>query len=236
MRLLLVEDDDHIADTVVTALMARGFHADRTRWGLDVLTSHHRYDAIVLDLALPDIPGLQVLRQLRAISSTPVVILAGHADERSVVRALRGGADDCMVRPPRVGELIARLEKATRHIVTDIGPAADGVIVTGDVRVDVGARRVEVAGEPIPLTRKEFELVRILVERPGMAVSRQQLMDRVWGDACVSVSRSLDVHITWLRAKLDRPGLISTIRGHGYRWGDPAGADAASPRSTVRVG
>ncbi|NEW59602.1 winged helix-turn-helix transcriptional regulator, partial [Nocardia cyriacigeorgica] len=89
-----------------------------------------------------------------------------------------------------------------------------------DVRVDLRARVVEVAGTPIPLTQKEFELVEVLVERPGSAVSRQQLMDRIWGDAFVAVSRSLDVHMTGLRAKLNRPGLITTIRGYGYRGGE----------------
>ena len=92
-------------------------------------------------------------------------------------------------------------------------------MVTGDVRVDLDARTVEVDGKPVTLTQKEFELVEALLERPGAAVSRQQLMDRIWGDAFVAVSRTLDVHMTGLRAKLNRPGLIATIRGYGYRWG-----------------
>jgi DNA-binding response OmpR family regulator len=152
------------------------------------------------------------------VSSVPVLILTARSDERSIVRGLRGGADDYLVKPPRIAELVARLETVTRRAAA-AARQAQSVVVTGDVRVDLGARVVEVAGAPVPLTQKEFELVEALVERPGAAVSRQQLMDRIWGDAFVAVSRSLDVHMTGLRAKLNRPGLITTIRGYGYRWG-----------------
>ena len=170
-----------------------------------------------LDLGLPDLDGLQVLRQLRAVSAVPVVILTARTDERSIVRGLRGGADDYVVKPPRIAELMARIETVTRRAAVAAGSSP--VVTTGDVRVDLAARTVEVGGEPVALTQKEFELVEALVERPGSAVSRQQLMDRIWGDAFVAVSRTLDVHMTGLRAKLNRPGLISTIRGYGYRWG-----------------
>jgi DNA-binding response OmpR family regulator len=145
-------------------------------------------------------------------------ILTARSDERSIVRGLRGGADDYLIKPPRIAELMARLENVVRRAAAGAQPERADV-VTGDVRVDLAARVVEVAGTPIALTQKEFELVEALVERPGAAVSRQQLMDRIWGDAFVAVSRSLDVHMTGLRAKLDRPGLITTIRGYGYRWG-----------------
>jgi DNA-binding response OmpR family regulator len=159
-----------------------------------------------------------VLRQLREVSSVPVLILTARSDERSIVRGLRGGADDYLVKPPRIAELMARLENVVRRAAAGSQPER-AEVVTRDVRVDLAARVVEVAGVPISLTQKEFELVEALVERPGAAVSRQQLMDRIWGDAFVAVSRSLDVHMTGLRAKLDRPGLITTIRGYGYRWG-----------------
>ncbi|MFF2083983.1 response regulator transcription factor [Nocardia sp. NPDC058176] len=218
MRLAVVEDDDGVGDALVEALTARGHQAERMRRGADLLMGHRHYDAVLLDLGLPDADGLQVLRQLREISAVPVLILTARSDERSIVRGLRGGADDYVVKPPRIAELMARLETVLRRAAA-VAQQARTEVVTGDVRVDLRARVVEVAGAPIPLTQKEFELVEVLVERPGAAVSRQQLMDRIWGDAFVAVSRSLDVHMTGLRAKLNRPGLITTIRGYGYRWG-----------------
>ncbi|MGK8504341.1 response regulator transcription factor [Nocardia asiatica] len=218
MRLAVVEDDDGVGDALVEALIARGYRAERMRRGADLLIAHRDYDAVILDLGLPDGDGLHVLRRLREVSSVPVLILTARSDERSIVRGLRGGADDYLVKPPRIAELVARLETIARRAAA-AARQAESVIVTGDVRVDLGARVVEVAGEPVSLTQKEFELVEALVERPGAAVSRQQLMDRIWGDAFVAVSRSLDVHMTGLRAKLNRPGLITTIRGYGYRWG-----------------
>ena len=217
MRLAVVEDDDGVAGALVESLRARGFDCDRMRRGADILIRHRGYDAVLLDLGLPDLDGLQVLRQLRAVSAVPVVILTARTDERSIVRGLRGGADDYVVKPPRIAELMARIETVTRR--ASVAAGSSPVVTTGDVRVDLAARTVEVGGEPVALTQKEFELVEALVERPGSAVSRQQLMDRIWGDAFVAVSRTLDVHMTGLRAKLNRPGLISTIRGYGYRWG-----------------
>jgi DNA-binding response OmpR family regulator len=218
VRLAVVEDDDGVAGALVESLRARGFDCDRMRRGADILIRHREYDAVLLDLGLPDLDGLQVLRQLRAVSAVPVVILTARADERSIVRGLRGGADDYLVKPPRIAELMARIETVTRRAAV-AAAGSSPVVTTGDVRVDLAARTVEVGGEPVALTQKEFELVEALVERPGSAVSRQQLMDRIWGDAFVAVSRTLDVHMTGLRAKLNRPGLISTIRGYGYRWG-----------------
>ncbi|RDI55430.1 DNA-binding response OmpR family regulator [Nocardia mexicana] len=219
VRLAVVEDDDGVGDALVEALAVRGHDARRMRRGADLLTAHRGYDAVILDLGLPDADGLQVLRQLREVSSVPVVILTARSDERSIVRGLRGGADDYVVKPPRIAELLARIDNITRRAAAATDPPSP-VITTGDVRVDLAAHRVEVGGQPISLTAKEFELVQALVERPGAAVSRQQLMDRIWGDAFVAVSRSLDVHMTGLRQKLDRPGLITTIRGYGYRWGE----------------
>ncbi|MFJ4658940.1 response regulator transcription factor [Nocardia sp. NPDC088792] len=219
MRLAVVEDDDGVGDALIEAFGVRGHHAVRMRRGADLLTAHRGFDAVVLDLGLPDADGLTVLRRLREVSTVPVVILTARSDERSIVRGLRGGADDYVVKPPRIAELLARIENVTRRATPPAPATTAHTVHTGDVLVDLAARRVDVGGVEIPLTPKEFELVRVLVERPGAAVSRQQLMDRIWGDAFVAVSRSLDVHMTGLRAKLDRPGLITTIRGYGYRWG-----------------
>ncbi|MDF3307593.1 response regulator transcription factor [Rhodococcus sp. T2V] len=218
MQIAVVEDDDGVGDALVEALGTHGHEAVRMRRGSDLLLGHRGMDAVILDLGLPDADGLQVLRQLRAVSDVPVVILTARDDERSVVRGLRGGADDYLVKPARLAELLARLDVVTQRRRAT-GPSSAQTVTKGDVVVDLAAREVEVGGAPVALTAKEFELLEVLVTRPGAAVSRQQLMDAVWGDAYVAISRTLDVHMTGLRAKLGRPGLISTIRGYGYRWG-----------------
>ncbi|MBF6302427.1 response regulator transcription factor [Nocardia amamiensis] len=217
MRVVVVEDDAGVAGAVVEGLRAHGFPAvDHLSHGLDLLTSHADYDAVVLDLGLPDVNGYLVLRQLRKVSTVPVVMLTAEGDELAVVSCLRAGADDYMVKPPRLGELAARLEAVVRRRQpTESGPA---VVVTGDVTVDLGARAVEVAGLPVQLTQKEFAIARVLVERAGTAVGRDTIMHEIWGEKTPSTSRSLDVHMGALRAKLNRPGLIATIHGFGYRW------------------
>lgn len=217
MRIAVVEDDDGLGDALVEALTEVGHAPVRMRRGADLLLGHRDVDLALLDLGLPDIDGLTVLRQLRAVSQIPVVVLTARDDERSVVRALRGGADDYVVKPARLGELRARLEVAGRRHGQSAEAPAETVTAEGIV-VDLGARRVDVDGREVGLTPKEFELLAHLVTRRGEAVSRQQLMDAIWGDAYVAISRSLDVHMTSLRAKLGRPEAIATIRGYGYRW------------------
>ncbi|WP_288813607.1 response regulator transcription factor [uncultured Gordonia sp.] len=219
MRIAVVEDDDGVGDALVDALNEVGHEPRRMRRGADLLLGHRGFDLALLDLGLPDEDGLTVLRRLRAVSEIPVVVLTARQDERSVVRALRGGADDYVVKPARLGELMARLEVAARRRTADAPAPAVRQIATGDIVVDLDARLVTVAGTEVALTPKEFELLAHLVTRRGEAVSREQLMDAIWGDAYVAISRSLDVHMTALRAKLGRPGVIETIRGYGYRWG-----------------
>lgn len=158
-----------------------------------------------------------MLRKLRAVSTLPVIVLTARGDERSVVRGLRLGADDYLVKPVRLSELLARIEAVTRRAAA--ARPEPQVVVVGDIEVDLGARRVVVGGAEVELTAKEFAVLAALARRAGTAVSRQQLMDEVWGDAYVAVSRSLDVHLTQLRAKLRRPELLTTIRGFGYRLG-----------------
>lgn len=217
MRIAVVEDDDGLGDALVDALTEVGHTPVRMRRGADALLGYHDMDVVLLDLGLPDMDGLEVLRKLRTLSSVPVVVLTARDDERSVVRALRGGADDYVVKPARLGELHARLEVAAHRRSSASGPAADRLTL-GDVVVDLSGRAVEVGGRAVALTTKEFDLLAHLVTRRGEAVSREQLMDAIGGDAYVAISRTLDVHMTALRSKLDRPGAIVTIRGFGYRW------------------
>ncbi|MEU9351611.1 response regulator transcription factor [Streptomyces griseoloalbus] len=228
MQILLAEDDDGVAAALVEVLYDHGHDTRRVRNGRDVLTYHRSADLLLLDLGLPDVDGLEVLRGLRAVSDVSVLILTARGDERSVVRGLRLGADDYLVKPVRLTELLARIEAVTRRTAaarnTARSTARDGpearTVRVGDVEVDLGARRVRVDGAEVELTAKEFDVLAVLAGRAGTAVSREQLLDEVWGDAHHAVSRSLDVHLTQLRAKLRRPGLLTTIRGFGYRLGD----------------
>lgn len=217
LRVVVVEDDAGMAGAVIDGLRAHGVHeVDHLSQGLDLLTSYTAYDAVILDLGLPDLNGYLVLRQLRKVSEVPVIVLTGEGDEFAVVSCLRAGADDYMVKPPRVGELAARLESVMRR--RRATEPDSSVVISGDVKVDLTARSVEVAGEPISLTQKEFAVARVLAEHVGVAVGRDKIMTEVWGEKTPSTSRSLDVHMGALRAKLNRPGLIITIHGFGYRW------------------
>ncbi|MEU3643743.1 DNA-binding response regulator, OmpR family, contains REC and winged-helix (wHTH) domain [Lentzea waywayandensis] len=219
MRVLLVEDDDGVADALVEALRANGHRPSRVRRGADALIAHRDADVVLLDLGLPDQDGLEVLRKLRKIDPVPVLVLTARGDERTVVRGLRLGADDYLVKPVRLAELLARIDAVARRSAARSQEPED-VVRVSDVEIDLQSRQVVVGGREISLTTKEFDVLAVLARRPGTAVSRQQLMDEVWGNAFVAVSRTLDVHLTQLRAKLDRPGLLHTIRGFGYRLGE----------------
>ncbi|WP_329338799.1 response regulator transcription factor [Streptomyces sp. NBC_01352] len=219
MQILLAEDDDGVAAALVEVLYDHGHVTRRVRYGSEVMTYHRSSDLLLLDLGLPDIDGLDVLRALRAVSDLSVVVLTARGDERSVVRGLRLGADDYLVKPVRLAELLARIETVTRRTAAKGAPAVR-TVRAGDVEVDLDARRVRVGGAEVELTTKEFDILAVLAGRAGTAVSREQLLDEVWGDAHHAVSRSLDVHLTQLRGKLRRPELLTTIRGFGYRFGD----------------
>ena len=213
----MVEDDDGVADAVVDVMAAHGHDPVRAARIADAWPHVGGVDAVVLDLGLPDGDGLEALRDLRRISDVPVLVLTARDTERDVVRGLRLGADDYLVKPVRLRELMARLDLVVHRARGR--SAAQPVVEVGDLRVDLAARRVTVDGTEVALTPKEFDVLAVLARRPGDAVSRQQLLDEVWGDAYLAVSRSLDVHLGALRAKLDRPGLIVTIRGFGFRLG-----------------
>lgn len=218
MRVGIVEDDDGVAGAIADGLKMHRIESGRMSRGLDVLTRHQEFDVILLDLGLPDADGIDVLRQLRQVSLVPVVVLTARDDERTIVRTLRSGADDYLVKPARMAELLARIEAIGRRMARSQQAPAPAARSFGDIVVDLGSRSLTIGGEPVQLTTKEFDLLAVLLEEPGAAVSRQQLMDRIWGDAFVAVSRSLDVHMNALRSKLGRSGLIETIRGFGYRW------------------
>ncbi|GLZ13305.1 DNA-binding response regulator [Actinomadura sp. NBRC 104425] len=226
MRVLLVEDDDRLADALGTALIGRGHRVERVVRADDGLRLKDRCDFVLLDLGLPDMDGLDMLRRLRRVSAVPVIVITARTEERAVLRGLRAGADDYLVKPFRIMELLARMDAVARRLVppgrspAPADPAAaPEVVQVGDVRIDLRAREVTVAGAPVALTRREFDVLALLAREPGVVRSREEILDAVWGDAFLAASRSLDVHIAGIRSKTGRPGLVRTLRGTGYRLG-----------------
>lgn len=218
VRVLLAEDDDGVAEAVVETLTLAGLEVTRVRYGLDVLNGFDGHDVLLLDLGLPDLDGLEVLRKLRRIADLPVVILTARNDDGSIVLGLRAGADDYLVKPVGRAVLLARIEAVMRRVRPAPGEAS-AVLDLGHLRVELDRRRVTVDGAELALTNTEFVLLVALACRAGSAVSRDLLMHEVWGNAYIGTSRSLDVFIAQLRAKLGGAVELSTVRGFGYRLG-----------------
>lgn len=222
MEVLIVEDDDAMAGALAAGVATAGHKTTRVARGADALLVHRDFEVILLDLGLPDMDGLDVLRKLRQITDCPILILTARDDERSVVLGLRSGADDYLVKPVKLVELLARIEAVTRRAGRRTGSVPD-TIVLGDLDIDLGRRIASREGAVLPLTATEFELLALLARHAGSVVTREQILDALWGDAFLASSRSLDVHLTGLRAKLQKPGFIINVRGVGYRVeADPA--------------
>jgi DNA-binding response OmpR family regulator len=216
---LVASDDEHLAHSLGRMLRRRGHRILWCRFGADALTNHQDTGLVLLDLVLPDSDGLDILRKLRRVTTVPVIVVGERDDERSVVRALNCGADDYLAKPLRMRELLARIGAHLRRARADVAPDPGGTVVVEDVAIDLGRREVRVLGRPVRLTNKEFDVLAVLARNAGAAVSREQIMDQVWGDAFLALSRSLDVHLVGLRAKLGRPDLVRNIRGFGYQIG-----------------
>lgn len=218
MHVLVAEDDASVAAALLSALGRAGHSCHRVARGSDVLLRHHDAQVVLLDLGLEDADGLDVLRRLREVSDVPVIVVTARADERSTVRALSLGADDYLVKPVRLHELLARVVAVTRRYSPR--EELDHVRV-GDVRIDVDARRVWVHDREVALTPNEFAILTTLARHAGQAVSRRQILDDVWGDAYAASSRSIDVHLGQVRQKVPELS-ITTIRSFGYRLEDSA--------------
>lgn len=215
LQLLIVEDDDAVATALVDAVAAAGHTAICVARGADALLRHREAQMILLDLGLPDMDGLEVLRKLRLITSSPIVILSARDDERSVVRGLRQGADDYLVKPIGLTVLLARIEAVARR--SQLSSSSSSELQVGELRIDLDKRTAGLGERSLNLTAKELDLLSLLAQHAGSVVTREQILDALWGDAFIAVSRSLDVHLTGLRAKLDSPGMIINVRGVGYR-------------------
>ena len=218
MQVLLVEDDEGVASALAELLGHAGASVVATSRGADALHRVKGCDLVLLDLGLPDMDGLDVLRTLRRASAVPVIIMTARDSDGAVVLGLRAGADDYLVKPVRKAVLLARIDAVMRRVRRVGGrmrPHA-GPVTAGPVTIDRERREVMLDGKPQSLTKTEFQILATLAARQGEAVSREELMLEVWGTAVVGRSRSLDFFIGQLRAKL--AGLpLQTVRGFGFR-------------------
>jgi DNA-binding response OmpR family regulator len=223
MRVLLVEDDDRFAAALRDSLVRSGYQATRVATAAEALAACRQAqppDIVLLDLGLPDADGLEVCTHVRREARVPVIVVTARADLPSRVQGLRQGADDYIVKPFALSELLARMEAVLRR--TGARSPEPATVVAGDVRIDLSGRTVEVGGEPVSLTRKEFELLAALARVAGVVVERRRLMIEVWQSDYAGVSHTLDTHMATLRSKLGRPELVETVRGVGYRLAVPA--------------
>ncbi len=214
--IVVVDDEANIADLVDLYLTREGYRVHQASTGNDGLDAvgRHRPRLVVLDVGLPDIDGLEVCRRLRATSHVPVIFLTARDGEVDRVLGLELGADDYLTKPFSPAELVARVKAVLRR--ADGAPPPE-VVQVGSIAVDLGRREVRVGDEPVELTTKEFDLLRYLAERPGLALSRQQILDGVWGYDWFGDPRTVDVHIAQVRRKVGDALTIKTVRGVGYR-------------------
>ncbi len=241
MRLLLVEDDDRVAAAQQDVLRRHGFEVRRVATVADALDGVHDAawppDVVLLDLGLPDGDGLDLCARIRRTREVPIVVTTARADLGSRVRGLHLGADDYLVKPYDLRELMARIHAVVRRSTAPRAPATaetpSELVVLG-ARLDLAGRQVTVADRQIPLTRKEFDVLALLARRPGVVFRREQILAEVWGAA--GSTHTLDVHVASLRAKTGVPGLVETVRGVGYRLGALDTVDTVDTGDTPDTG
>ncbi|ARZ67488.1 response regulator transcription factor [Streptomyces sp. HU2014] len=235
MRLLLVEDDDHVAAALAAVLARHGFYVTHARSGEEALRAllpdtGAPFAVVLLDLGLPDQDGFEVCGKIRKRTTTPVIMVTARADTRSKIHGLNLGADDYVVKPYDTGELLARIHAVARRTPpTDSagteeqrGSEAPQPLRLGPLTIELPNRQVSVGGATVPLTRKEFDLLALLAQRPGVVFRREQIISEVWRTSWEGTGRTLEVHVASLRAKLRMPALIETVRGVGYKIVVPA--------------
>ncbi|WP_310962261.1 response regulator transcription factor [Nocardioides terrisoli] len=224
-RVLVVEDEESYREALSFLLEREGFEVTVAATGPDALAAFERggADIVLLDVMLPGLPGTEVCRRIRQVSQVPVIMVSARDEEVDKVVGLELGADDYVTKPYSPRELLARIRAVLRRgvEVPDLDPQ---VLSAAGVRMDVERHEVSVRGEPIALPLKEFELLEALLRNAGRVLTRGQLIDRVWGADYVGDTKTLDVHVKRLRAKLEedpgQPRLLRTVRGLGYKLED----------------
>jgi len=231
--ILVVDDEQSYRDALTVALQREGFLVDTAADGMEAIA---RFDAskpalVLLDVMLPKMSGVDVCRELRTRSRVPIIMVTARNAEIDAVVGLEVGADDYVTKPFRLRELVARVRAALRRVpVGDEGRDLPDVVEIGDVRLDAGRHEVFVRDTPVSLPLKEFELLEILMANAGRVLTRDVLIDRVWGPNYYGDTKTLDVHIKRLRSKIEHdpanPVRIVTVRGVGYRYERAAAATA----------
>lgn len=222
-RVLIVDDDTRLAAMVASYLRSHGFEVDTRSDGASGLAMalHGRYDAVLLDVMLPDADGFELCRTLRAQTDVPIVMLTARGEDTDRIVGLELGADDYLPKPFNPRELVARLKAILRRARPS---APTDVLRFGRLQIDRGARVARVDGRPVELTAHQFDLLRALAERAGRVLSRAQLMQLVRGDELEAFDRSIDVHVSRIRAAIEddpkHPKRILTLRGAGYLFTD----------------
>lgn len=230
VRALLIEDDPQMARIVALQLKHAGWEVTTAESGREGLAEAigRPPDAVLLDLTLPDIDGLEVCRILRRVSDVPVVMLTARGDVDERVTGLDAGADDYLVKPIQPAEMLARLRAVLRRGRAP-HTSTPQVLQFMDVRLDPARREVRRGDVPITLTRREFDLLAYMMDNPGIVLTRDMILERVWGWGFAGSTNIVDVYVGYLRAKLDvddRPSLIQTVRGVGYVLREPEGDEA----------
>jgi two-component system response regulator RegX3 len=231
---LLVEDEDSFVEALTVGLQREGFDVTVATDGAEALEvfDEVRPDLVLLDVMLPKVTGVDVCRQLRTRSEVPIIMVTAKASEIDTVVGLEVGADDYVTKPYRLRELVARMRAVLRRRAASPGPVVEvgvepGVLEVGDVHVDLHRHEVTVRGEQVRLPLKEFELLSLLLDNAGWVLTRDTLIDRVWGSDYVGDTKTLDVHIKRLRSKVETdpssPSRIVTIRGLGSKYATPRG-------------
>jgi two-component system alkaline phosphatase synthesis response regulator PhoP len=222
-KILVVDDEPSITNLVTAYLKPEGYEVYTAADGISGLKAARTFrpDLIILDLMLPGMDGMEVLSRLRRESEVYVILLTARTEETDKIVGLSVGADDYVTKPFSPRELVARVKAALRRIQTGSGPGTGkGVLSFQHVRLDGAARIVSVNGTPVELTAIEFDLLYALAENRGRVLSREQLLEKVWGGEYFGEMRVVDVHLGHIRQKLGREDLITTVRGIGYRFED----------------
>jgi len=220
----VVEDDPAIGRLLRRSLADRGDVVTVATDGASglAIALREQPEVVLLDLGLPDLSGLEVLTMLRAVSQVPVIVITAQDDDRTVVKALDSGADDYLVKPFGSEQLAARIRAVLRRAAA---ASTESTVELGDLQIDVVTRQVTLAGQPLDLTRKEFDLLWLLASRPGEVISKRDLLAGVWGQPFGGGDRTVDVHLSWLRRKLGEsaaePRYLHTVRGVGVRLAPP---------------
>jgi two-component system response regulator RegX3 len=223
-RVVVVEDEQSISDPLRSALEREGYQVEVASTGTAGIEAVRREepDVVLLDLMLPDIDGRDVCRTIRSSSRVPIIMLTARGLETDRVVGLELGADDYLVKPFGMAELVARIRAVLRRSTPDPASSADHAIEIGDVRLDPRTRSASHGGEPLELPRREFDLLHLLMANAGTVLARQRLMDDVWGVDWFGSTKTLDVHVAGLRRRLGDDAVesryIHTVRGVGFRF------------------